>query len=330
MVAGLRALLAGIIDYAGLFPPAKLPLDQAIRNYARYRDDPDSWMLGRFIGPAGRLAELARSHEDLLRSGGPWQFSVLAGATTGGNEFRSQLRSDLGAVGHFETNQNGRAVVGALEVRLPWEDPGAIQPVSGLPLVAQVYDIFRQLWVPSRMPYFETPRGSMWRQSASEWVEVIAEVNAYAARQPGVSSRPAGYKLRCGGLEPSAFPSAEQVAFIITACRDRGVPLKFTAGLHHPLLHFDPNLDTTVHGFLNVFCAGVLAHSRRLAESQVQTIIEEENAANFKFDDEGFRWKDWQATTDEIVAARKNLVTSFGSCSFDEPREDLRKLGLLD
>ena len=40
MRGSLRALLTGIIDYAGLFPPARLPLDQAVRNYGRYRNEP--------------------------------------------------------------------------------------------------------------------------------------------------------------------------------------------------------------------------------------------------------------------------------------------------
>jgi len=45
--AGLRQLLAHVIDYAGLFPPAKLPLDVSIRQFARYRTDAAAWMLGR-------------------------------------------------------------------------------------------------------------------------------------------------------------------------------------------------------------------------------------------------------------------------------------------
>src|SRR5262245_33954247 len=58
MTEGLRTLLEGVIDYAGLFPPAKLPLDAALRNYARYRRQAESWMLGRFVLPAARLEEL--------------------------------------------------------------------------------------------------------------------------------------------------------------------------------------------------------------------------------------------------------------------------------
>jgi hypothetical protein len=65
MSPSLRELLNGIIDYAGLFPPANLPLDEAVRNYARYRTEPESWMLARFVCPARRLAELNTHRSEL-------------------------------------------------------------------------------------------------------------------------------------------------------------------------------------------------------------------------------------------------------------------------
>jgi hypothetical protein len=40
----------------------------------------------------------------------------------------------------------------------------------------------------------------------------------------------------------------------------------------------------------------------------------------------GFSWKGYYATTEAIRSARQVVVTSFGSCSFDEPRDDLRGL----
>src|SRR5438067_7404264 len=64
MSPSLRALLTGIIDYAGLFPPANLPLDQAIRHYARYRTEPESWMLARFVCPAKRLVDMQAHRRD--------------------------------------------------------------------------------------------------------------------------------------------------------------------------------------------------------------------------------------------------------------------------
>ena len=151
------------------------------------------------------------------------------------------------------------------------------------------------------------------------------------ARQgPGERAAPRpGIKLRCGGLNAAAFPGVEQVAFVIACCRDKGVPLKATAGLHHPLHHHDANLQTKMHGFLNVFVAGVLANARGLPESEIRQILEDERSDGFRFGPERLQWRDVAASIDEIAHARREWIISFGSCSFDEPRDDLRALGLL-
>ena len=44
-----RALLAEIIDYAGLFPPSQISMAEAVTNYAAYKNSNYKWMLGRFI-----------------------------------------------------------------------------------------------------------------------------------------------------------------------------------------------------------------------------------------------------------------------------------------
>jgi hypothetical protein len=54
----LQAAFGALIDYAGLFPPAKLPLAQALAEYSAARAGPHAWMLGRFIVPARLLAQL--------------------------------------------------------------------------------------------------------------------------------------------------------------------------------------------------------------------------------------------------------------------------------
>ena len=143
------------------------------------------------------------------------------------------------------------------------------------------------------------------------------------AADPSVS------KLRTGGTEAAAFPTAGQLADALLAARDAGVALKFTAGLHHPLRHFDEGLGTRMHGFLNVFAAVILAREHRLDAVEVPDILEDEDAASFRFEADGFAWRDRRVPTDALAAHRK-FVTSFGSCSFDEPRDDLRRLGLMD
>jgi hypothetical protein len=54
----LRALLANLIDYAGLFPPESLPLDEAVGSYTGYFRSPDRWILNRFVLPAAQLSQV--------------------------------------------------------------------------------------------------------------------------------------------------------------------------------------------------------------------------------------------------------------------------------
>ena len=76
----LRALLHGLIDYAGLFPPARLDMQSAVANYARYLEGNRAWMLGRFVVPSSRLEEFERAAAALLpkvRDVEPWALALL-------------------------------------------------------------------------------------------------------------------------------------------------------------------------------------------------------------------------------------------------------------
>jgi hypothetical protein len=299
MVASLRALLDGVIDYAGLYPPARLPLDEAVRNYLRYRREPERWMLARFVCPAMGLGGPGA----LLPEVGPGEAPVPIAAVGRGGltecECADGLAQDLRRIEEFRTEFGERAVVEVLELG------GPVRPTPDLREVLAATQF-------ARLPalFYEAPLGAV----------------ASKKRVPFVAG--AGCKFRCGGVQPEAFPTPGDVALVITACRDAGVPMKFTAGLHHPIRRFDPSLGVWMHGFVNVFGAAVLAHARGLTAEQLLPVLEDEDAGDFVFDDAGFRWKDYRASTEEIVAARRPVV-SFGSCSFDEPRDDLRALGWL-
>ena len=170
-------------------------------------------------------------------------------------------------------------------------------------------------------PFFEVPL-------SHEWPPVVVALVS-AGKRLRQSSPIGGLKLRCGGVEASAFPSPTRVASAMSASRAGGIPLKFTAGLHHPARRHDAGIGVMMHGFLNVFVAGVLATARGLDATAVREIVGEEDAASFAFSDDGLRWRYHIASVTEIDFARRLAVTSFGSCSFDEPRDDLRTLGLL-
>jgi hypothetical protein len=57
--------------------------------------------------------------------------------------------------------------------------------------------------------------------------------------------------------------------------------------------------------------------------------VSDENPDSFIFTENEFRWNDIPANAETISKARNELVISFGSCSFEEPIEDLKKLNLL-
>jgi hypothetical protein len=139
----------------------------------------------------------------------------------------------------------------------------------------------------------------------------------------------AGLKLRCGGPQASDIPSSAEVALVICECHDRGVFWKATAGLHHPFRHIDPAWRKPVHGFLNLIFAAVLANVHHLDERQTQAVVDEDDPGQFRFSDDALTWRERSVTTEQIAAARERSFRSFGSCSFDEPCDDLRELALI-
>ena len=325
MRESLRTLLANAIDYAGLFPPAKLLLDQAIRHYAADRGSPEAWMLGRFVINASRLAELAPFHDELFAHGKPFSFSILG---RGGNtvaEFLAGLREDLRDIAGFRERHGAHVIPDVYEVRLPAEVLG--QQPGILALLVEIAALIEEHGPPSLKPFFECPLRENWRGEVDSPLAALAE-DARTARHRHRYHH-AGFKLRCGGLDAAAFPTTQQVAFILTAARTHGVPLKLTAGLHHPIRRFDAGVGAKMHGFLNILTAAVLGATHHLEEGVLCRILECEDAKEFDFESSWLRWDGLSADEGEIGACRHGVVQSFGTCSFDEPRADLKALHLL-
>ena len=136
-------------------------------------------------------------------------------------------------------------------------------------------------------------------------------------------------KFRCGGLMASDVPSADALAAAVVACHRAGVPFKATAGLHHPLRHFDAALGVHRHGFLNLFGGAALTVAHDLDAAALRTILLDTDATHVRLTPDGLTWGDLCAPLEAVQASRRALACSFGSCSFAEPRDDLRRLGLL-
>ena len=149
MSPALRALLEGVIDYAGLFPPAQLPLDAAIRNYARYRHDADAWMLGRFVIPAARLEELSPFVTELFATGPPLGLVVLGRSADTVHGWAAAITADVEAIAAFRHRHGERVSIDGFEVRLPADATDAEAVASCVKAVTHA--------LPNVTAFFESP-----------------------------------------------------------------------------------------------------------------------------------------------------------------------------
>jgi hypothetical protein len=267
-----RALLERLVDHAALFPPASLPMAEALAADRRARAGAEAWMLGRFVCPASRLDDVAGE----ARSAPPPLSVVLDG----------DLDAALAAAARAAADG---ARVEAVEVRTA--DPAGLR---------------------ERVDSALGPDVAVYVEGAGPPV-------------------PAGLhaKLRCGGVTRDAFPSVEAVAAFVAGCREAGTAFKATAGLHHPLRHVEAGTGSPMHGFLNLLAACCLAHVHGAGASDLAAVLAAEDPAAIALDDEGLAVAGRRTGADEITDVRRAFFHGYGSCSFAEPIDDLRALGLL-
>jgi hypothetical protein len=283
-MSAIETLLAGLIDYAGLYPPAALDMRTAVRNYLAYQAGRHAFALGRFIVDATRLDEVRD----------------VAGESLPGMPLSVIVASDL----------SGKTIEGALHrgfrvesVETRCSDPLAIRRFSEeLPLSIDCY--------------FELPIAA----ACSDAIDAVGSRGAFA-------------KLRMGGVVQDAFPAPDRVAACLQMLAECQVPFKATAGLHHPIRsrrrvsYESDSPSAMMHGFVNLFCAAALA--RDFDGEQVDTVLAEEDAAAFRFETDSIGWRSNKSTEEQVSTIRREFFKSFGSCSFEEPMQDLEALGWL-
>lgn len=289
MTATLRKLLDKLFDYAGLFPPAQLPLAEALRHYRTYQASADAWMLAGFVCGVGHLQELADS-------GNAIPVCVVAPGYGSEAEARAGLRPARDAIVSYQT----RAAVRSFEIRLP--------PGCSVPFFREV----REMIPAAVMVFFEAPADEKLHDQV---LRPVAEIGSSV-----------GFKLRCGGSTAASVPTVNQIVSVLERCRRWSIPLKLTAGLHHPLRTYDPTLHAETHGFVNLLLADLLLRTGKIAETQAARLLEDKQPEHFEFGEEKCGWSGIYVSLAEMERAGRGVV-SIGSCSFDEPRDDLRKLG---
>ena len=287
----MQRAFRGMVDYAGLFPPASCSMARAVEQYAGYRDGPDQLLLGRFVVAASRLDELGPELATISLNhplGAPWPLAVVLG---------SNLPLELDRVAQFAASVHGSATrIESLELKV-----SSVGQVTHLGAQLPAGPA-RFMEVPSEGPY-------------PDLIAAIAEVGAFA-------------KVRTGGVTPDAFPTAEQLTRFLMAVTRQRLPFKATAGLHHPVcgnypLTYEP--DSAGHqmfGFINLFVATAsLMHG---ADGETaQSILEEADPGAFRVNEKGWSWRELHWSMAELDEVRQRGFTSFGSCSFEDPVSEL-------
>ncbi|RMG43243.1 MAG: hypothetical protein D6732_00290 [Methanobacteriota archaeon] len=306
MFNSLKALLSKVIDYAGLFPPAKLPLETAMSNYLKYLDSEDNWMISRFVLPFGKIEDLRPYYTSFGRFPQPVEFSILGRGGMNIQQFGENLYNELQALSKLQETEN--VDFRMMEIKLPPSVFGEENPGDLMRKIEEVSEPF-----PAPKFYLEI-------QFIDNWQTTISKLSEFAVQSP----LEVYFKVRTGGVEASMIPPSSAVAHFIHLCKEHGMAFKATAGLHHPFRHYSPSVKTKMHGFLNLLIGTALD----LEVDQLIEILNDEQPNNFKFWNDKIEWKGHELTIEQIQMARKKRIHSFGSCSFEEPKEDLIELRL--
>jgi len=276
-VRRVPALLAALVDDAGLFPPEQLSMDRAV---ARHRADAAAAhpvLTHRFLCAAGRLADLrSELTDDVLRLG-----LILDTGPAGVDAAVAAVRAEP------------RLRLETVEVALPATDVAGVARTH-VPRLATV----------DAPVFIELPRAPGWRAA----LEVVASAGV-------------GAKVRCGGVDAALFPSAAELAAMVTAIVAAGVPWKATAGLHHAVRHRDRRTGFDHHGFLNLLVA---------VSRAVDGGTEDGVTAALAIDTGSALAAEVRAAGDAVGARARRSLVAYGSCSTSEPIADLDALGLLD
>ncbi len=270
-------LFRHLIDDAALFPPGNAPMATAVPAHLDLRAGPLAGFVGPFLCPASRVAELLA----VLPADRSLDIGLIV--DTG-------LESLAAATATAQADARLRTVM--VEVPIP---PGS-DLVAG---AARAVDLLEQA-APDAHLYVELPRSAGWAAA----LDVLAG-----------SGR--GAKFRTGGLTQELFPSDAELAAFVLACRDRAVPFKCTAGLHHAVRYTDAATGFRHHGVLNI----LVATARAVTGGAIEGALAEDRP--------GVLATEARAVDHATATAARALFASYGSCSIDEPVADLRDLGLL-
>ncbi|MDX2971254.1 hypothetical protein [Kribbella solani] len=278
------ALFRHLVDDASMFPPGDLPLAEAVTAHRAHLRSAYAELVGPLVCTDQDLMKVAE-HARAESGAGALRVSVVISGGAGGIE---------PAVRWGDRSKD--VEVTAVEVRLRDEDDLSRNALRVVRVCDDCLD--------EEMAYVELGLDGAWERA----LDVVADAG-YAA------------KLRTGGLDAALFPSSDQVASFITACLDREVAFKCTAGLHNAVRHTAAGTGFEHHGFLNVLLA-TRASLDGGAHDELVELLDSRDGAKLA--------ARARALSNDQATGTRRWFMSFGSCSIEEPRHDLVTLQLME
>lgn len=311
---GLDLLTADLFDYAGMFPPAGLSFEAALEQSVGFHKT-----LSR-PGLVGSELVISPASLDCLQAQ-----SLAALGFPSKSDFRiCLLGAELGSPG--KTREAELAGLDRLNSR-PNRGHGSPRVVSyevKAPAGMACAEIERAL-----RPLRERLRGEPLRLyvepawTPAQWAGRLPPL-AQALERLNRDGKPvAGLKARGSG--PAAV-TPEVLSLVIAEVNARCLPLKATAGLHHPLVEKERYGNCL--GFIGLAAALRLERALGPEEFGRESVLEclrSSTAEEFSFAG-GLAWRGFRVEDARLKAALREVPLSIGSCSLEEPDQDLERL----
>jgi len=312
----LNIFMHELLDYAGLFPPALLSLEESLENFVLYHEHKQKKWLGKFILPANKINDsilILNKQNSFLTLNKKAEFSIILSSCETISEYSKTLSLDFTVLLNLLKHYSKNIEIKSFEF-LPPKEIFYSKKYDGLNYILTHFYSFLDNAKLKAEVFIEI--------TLSEDIESIVNI---IKNYENKFNKKISIKMRTGGISPEQIPSSYEIANAISTYAASKTPLKATAGLHVPIPNFNNHVGTTLHGFLNVFSCMLLCYDQNLSVSIMEKLLLECKYINFKFTEKGLFVNNYFLDNKKILYLRQNYIKSFGTCSFIEPIEHLEK-----
>jgi hypothetical protein len=302
----LDILTEHLFDYSGTFPPESKSFEDALATAATFHKSllRPTMVNACFVTTVNNYQQFVPTHiQELGYTQQTFPVALLgASITTSLDPIRAELDTLIAAA---SANQASAVTTPIISYELKVSD-------DFLYNIEQCVQFLRMTESFHGLIALEPDLSSdQWQQTMHQSIALMKE-------------RPEQFALKIRGTGPTAIDTTK-IAFVIDAAVEKGIHLKATGGMHHPII--EDRYGNTL-GFLSFAAAYFLkvAYRNKLAPKDLFEILQETRASSFTFSPTTFSWGQYHLAAELLQEAKRTCRLSIGSCSIHEPDADLKRL----